>query len=74
MQVKSSPIYRVVINDEDQYSVWLDDGPNPPGWSGEGTVGSREECLDRIETIWTDMRPRSLRVKMDDSAATESVG
>ena len=53
--------YAVVVNDEEQYSVWRDDRELPAGWSREGSVGSKEECLDRIATIWTDMRPRSVR-------------
>ncbi|SEH01215.1 MbtH protein [Nonomuraea solani] len=53
--------YRVVRNDEDQYSIWPAGRPLPLGWTEEGTTGDRESCLDRIEQVWTDMRPRSLR-------------
>ncbi|MFI6502833.1 MbtH family protein [Nonomuraea typhae] len=53
--------YRVVRNDEDQYSIWAVGRDLPLGWTEEGTVGDRETCLDRIEQVWTDMRPRSLR-------------
>lgn len=53
--------YAVVVNDEEQYSLWPDDREPPAGWRREGTVGSRDECLARIEARWTDMRPRSLR-------------
>jgi MbtH protein len=53
--------YHVVRNDEDQYSIWPAGRALPPGWTEEGTVGDRETCLDRIEQVWTDMRPRSLR-------------
>jgi MbtH protein len=56
--------FRVVINHEDQYSVWLADDDIPAGWRPEGTTGTRQECLARIETIWTDMRPRSLRPRL----------
>jgi MbtH protein len=58
--------YRVVVNDEDQYSVWAEDLPLPAGWRAEGTAGSREDCLARIDEVWTDMRPRSLREAMAD--------
>ncbi len=54
--------YRVVVNAEEQYSIWPDDRGNPKGWSDEGTVGTRAECLHRIEEVWTDMRPLSLRL------------
>ena len=54
-------LYRVVLNDEEQYSIWPLDRPLPAGWSGEGTTGTKEACLERIDTVWTDMRPRSVR-------------
>lgn len=62
-------IYYVVLNDEEQYSIWLADLPIPAGWRSDGTRGSREECLAHIDRVWTDMRPLSLRRRM---AETES--
>lgn len=56
--------YRVVVNGEEQYSIWFADRELPPGWRAEGTEGSREECLAHIGTVWTDMRPLSLRQRM----------
>jgi len=56
--------YRVVVNDEDQYSIWWLDRELPLGWREEGTAGTRQECLDHIELVWTDMRPRSVRATM----------
>ncbi len=53
--------YRVVLNDEEQYSIWWRDRELPLGWRDEGTTGTRDECLDHIEQVWTDMRPRSVR-------------
>ncbi|CAO5160401.1 MbtH protein [Frankia sp. AiPs1] len=53
--------FRVVVNQEEQYSIWAADRPVPAGWRAEGTVGDRETCLARIEQVWTDMRPLSLR-------------
>lgn len=53
--------YKVVLNDEEQYSIWPAGRPNPLGWQDEGTSGTKEECLDRIDAVWTDMRPLSLR-------------
>ncbi|MEJ1198037.1 MULTISPECIES: MbtH family NRPS accessory protein [unclassified Streptomyces] len=61
--------YRVVRNDEDQYSIWWAERDLPAGWSAEGTEGTREQCLARIAEVWTDMRPRSLRERMEADAA-----
>ncbi len=57
-------IFRVVVNHEDQYSIWLSDRSNPPGWTDVGKSGSKQECLDYIQEVWTDMRPLSLRKAM----------
>ncbi|MEV4099764.1 MbtH family NRPS accessory protein [Nonomuraea sp. NPDC049649] len=54
-------MFKVVVNHEEQYSVWPEGRDNPPGWSDEGVRGSREECLEHIAAVWTDMRPLSLR-------------
>ncbi|HEU5354773.1 MAG TPA: MbtH family NRPS accessory protein [Actinocrinis sp.] len=54
----------VVLNDEEQYSVWLEGRRLPPGWRAEGTVGTRAECIEYIDRVWVDMRPRSLREGM----------
>ncbi|MEV5743277.1 MbtH family NRPS accessory protein [Microbispora rosea] len=51
----------VVVNDEEQYSVWWSDREPPAGWRATGFAGTRQECLDHIETVWTDMRPLSAR-------------
>ncbi|MEU4498890.1 MbtH family NRPS accessory protein [Streptomyces sp. NPDC023998] len=59
--------YLVVINDEKQYSIWPAHRDLPLGWHKEGKSGKREECLDHIEQVWTDMRPLSLRVRMDEN-------
>ncbi|ATZ23949.1 MbtH family protein [Streptomyces lavendulae] len=56
--------YRVVRNDEDQYSIWWADRDLPAGWHAEGTEGPKDACLQRIEEVWTDMRPLSLRRRM----------
>ncbi|WP_033824581.1 MbtH family NRPS accessory protein [Kitasatospora sp. MBT63] len=54
-------MFAVVINDEEQYSVWPAHREPPAGWHPEGTRGTREECLARIADIWTDLRPLSAR-------------
>jgi MbtH protein len=61
--------YRVVLNHEEQYSIWPADREIPIGWRAEGTIGPKEECLARINQIWTDMRPLSLR-KEAEAAGT----
>ncbi|MFV2113729.1 MbtH family protein [Micromonospora sp. LOL_025] len=58
-------LYQVVLNDEEQYSIWLDGRDVPAGWRAEGTIGTREQCLNHIDEVWTDMRPLSLRRRMD---------
>jgi MbtH protein len=57
--------YIVVINHEGQYSIWPSGREIPRGWDDVGRAGSREDCLAYIEEAWTDMRPLSLRRKMD---------
>jgi MbtH protein len=59
-----STTYRVVVNDEEQYSIWPDGKVLPPGWRGDGVVGTKEECLNHIDEVWVDMRPLSLRRTM----------
>lgn len=61
-------LYRVVVNHEEQYSLWLADKDLPLGWKDAGKSGSKAECLAYIEEVWTDMRPLSLRKKMDEAA------
>lgn len=57
--------YKVVINHEEQYSIWPAEKENPLGWNEVGKKGSKKECLDYIEEVWTDMRPLSLRKEME---------
>lgn len=63
-------IYKVVVNDEEQYSIWPSGKDNALGWKDAGKSGSREECLAYIGEVWTDMRPLSLRRKGGSSAAS----
>ena len=58
-------IYKVVVNHEEQYSIWPVDKENALGWTDEGKSGTKEECLTHIKEVWTDMRPLSLRKKME---------
>ncbi|MFK4105087.1 MbtH family protein [Streptomyces sp. NPDC019531] len=59
--------YVVLINDEEQYSLWPAFAEVPAGWRVALDSGSRQDCLDYIETHWTDMRPKSLREAMSQS-------
>jgi MbtH protein len=62
-----SDTYLVVRNDEDQHSIWAADLALPAGWQATGFTGAKQDCLAHIDEVWTDMRPRSLRVAMDGS-------
>lgn len=53
--------YKVVINSEEQYSIWIQEKDNAPGWSDVGVSGTKEECLAYINEVWTDIRPASLK-------------
>jgi uncharacterized protein YbdZ (MbtH family) len=61
--------YKVVINTEEQYSIWPERRDNPRGWTDVGVVGSKSDCLSRIDSLWTDMRPLSLRKAMEQPRA-----
>lgn len=61
------PVFLVVVNDEEQYSIWPADTAVPAGWHEEGTSGSKDECLAHIGKVWTDMRPLSLRRQLEQA-------
>jgi uncharacterized protein YbdZ (MbtH family) len=61
-------IYKVVVNHEEQYSIWPEYKENALGWNDAGKVGTKAECLAYIKEVWTDMRPLSLRKKMEELA------
>lgn len=58
-------VYTVVVNHEEQYSIWPVDKELPLGWKAVGRRGLKDECLAYIKEVWTDMRPLSLREKME---------
>jgi MbtH protein len=64
--------YKVVVNHEEQYSIWPSHRENPSGWKDAGKSGAKAECLEYIEEVWTDMRPLSLRKEMEKLARSES--
>jgi MbtH protein len=57
--------FNVVMNHEEQYSIWPADRELPLGWRTAGMTGKKRECLEYIDRTWTDMRPLSLRQRMD---------
>jgi MbtH protein len=63
-----STTYKVVVNHEEQYSIWPAHRSNPLGWRDGGKTGTKQECLGYIKDVWTDMRPLSLRKQMDAAA------
>lgn len=65
---KDATIYHVVVNHEEQYSIWPEYKALPKGWKTVGKTGSEQECLGYIKEVWTDMRPLSLRKAMAKNA------
>jgi MbtH protein len=65
-------IYKVVANHEEQYSIWPADRENPLGWQEVGKSGTKDECLAYIKEVWTDMRPLSLRKKMEEAECSST--
>ena len=64
--------YKVVVNHEEQYSIWLANRDLPLGWNEAGKKGTKEECLAYIDKVWVDMRPLSLRRFMEEAEQMES--
>jgi MbtH protein len=67
-EAEDKTIYKVVMNHEEQYSIWPADRENALGWSDVGKSGPKQECLAYIKEVWTDMRPLSLRKRMAEAA------
>lgn len=63
---EDTTIYKVVMNHEEQYSIWPDGKEIPNGWKYVGKTGRKPECLAYLKEVWTDMRPLSLRKKMEE--------
>ncbi|HEX7645162.1 MAG TPA: MbtH family protein [Burkholderiaceae bacterium] len=66
---EDTTIYKVVFNHEKQYSIWPKDRENALGWFDDGKFGTKKECLDHIDTVWTDMRPLSLQKAMQQQSS-----
>jgi MbtH protein len=67
-------IYKVVVNHEEQYSIWPADRENALGWRDAGKTGLKSECLAYIGEVWTDMRPLSLRRQMESMERSQATG
>jgi MbtH protein len=64
---EDTTVYTVVVNHEEQYSIWPADRELPLGWNAAGKTGLKAECLEYIKEVWTDMRPLSLRQQMENA-------
>lgn len=69
---EDTTIYEVVVNHEEQYSIWPASRELPLGWNVVGKNGTKQECLSYIEEVWVDMRPKSLREKMAAEAGVDN--
>lgn len=65
---EDTTLYTVVVNTEEQYSIWPATQEIPLGWKAAGKTGVKQDCLSYIKEVWTDMRPLSLRQKMQTVA------
>ena len=64
---EDTTVYKVVVNHEQQYSIYPADRANPLGWNDAGKTGPKADCLAYVKEVWTDMRPLSLRLRMMDT-------
>jgi len=71
MAEEDATVYKVVVNHEMQYSIWPRSRENALGWFDEGKQGTKAQCLEYIDTVWTDMRPLSLRKHMESLSNTQ---
>ncbi|WP_159731837.1 MbtH family NRPS accessory protein [Methylosinus sp. Ce-a6] len=69
---EDNTVYAVVVNEEEQYSIWPEHKQIPGGWRSVGRAGSKADCLDFIRQVWIDMRPLSLRRRMQEASPPRS--
>lgn len=69
-EAQDTTLFRVVVNHEQQFSIWPLGRDLPAGWSDEGTRGPKADCLAHVDRIWTDMRPLSLRLHMENATTS----
>jgi len=68
IQSTGSELFDVVVNHEEQYSIWPTGRELPGGWEAVGYQGAKEACLAHIAIVWTDMRPKSLRTWIETAS------
>lgn len=61
MQGEAADLYVVVVNLEEQFSIWRSGSPPPSGWRSVTPDASKTHCIEYIESNWVDMRPLSVR-------------
>ncbi len=66
--------YQVLVNHEEQYSLWPTFKEIPTGWKQVGPIGKKQDCIDYVEEVWTDMRPLSVRWQLEKAAAERQAG
>jgi MbtH protein len=71
-ETEDKTIYKAVVNHEEQYSIWPAHKDNPLGWRDAGKSGLKADVLAFIKEVWTDMRPLSLRKKMEEDARKQA--
>lgn len=69
---EDTTVYKVVVNHEQQYSIYPADRANPLGWHDAGKIGPKADCLAYVKEVWTDMRPLSLRLRMMDTVSASN--
>ena len=69
---EDTTLYEVVVNHEEQYSIWPAHRKNPLGWHDAGKTDLKPECLECVKEVWTDMRPLSLRKKMEEAIRNQA--
>ena len=74
MELRDDAMYKVVVNHEEQYSIWPADRASPPGWRDCGKQGSQTACLAWIREVWTDMRPLGVRNRMAGASSPQVGG
>jgi MbtH protein len=64
MRLSGQELFVVLMNDEEQYSLWPSGKDTPSGWRATEMRGTEEACMKWVDEVWTDMRPASLRAAM----------
>ncbi|MBA2525200.1 MAG: MbtH family NRPS accessory protein [Pyrinomonadaceae bacterium] len=72
-ETEDNELFKAVVNHEEQYSIWRAHKDNPLGWKDAGKTGTKQECLEYIEQVWTDMRPLSVRQQMEKLESESNV-